>query len=215
MMKDLLKLPPPTTVGIYAKLREVHLVIMAKAKTERLASRAIASLEKKIRARLKNYIFGYDDETLESAVGARLIAGKKTIAVAESCTGGLISSRLTDVSRSSKYFIRGAVPYSNDVKVKYVGVSADSLKKYGAVSRQVAAELARGIRSIMDVDIGLGVTGIAGPTGGTRKKPIGLVWVAIVTDKKRIAREFRFKGTRRDIKWQASQAALNLIRSNI
>lgn len=212
MVKDLLKLPPPTTVGIYAKLREVHLVIMAKAKSERLAARAIAGIEKKIRARLKSYIFGYDDETLESAVGKKLLALKKTIAVAESCSGGLISSRLTDVSGSSKYFIRGAVPYSNDVKVKYLGVSKDSLKKYGAVSGQVAVEMARGIRSIMGVDLGLGVTGIAGPTGGTAKKPVGLVYIALAQDRESVVKEFRFTGSRQDIKWQTSQAALNMIR---
>jgi nicotinamide-nucleotide amidase len=214
-VRDLLELPPPTTVGIYAKLREVHLVIMAKAATRKLALRSIAGIEKKIRRRLGGIIFGYDDDTLEGAVGAILIKKKMTIAVAESCTGGLISSRLTDVSGSSKYFIRGAVPYSNDVKVKYVGVSRDSLKKYGAVSRQVALELARGIRTVMDVDIGLGVTGIAGPDGGTAKKPVGLVYVALAKEGGSVVKEFRFSGSRQDVKWHSSQAALDMIRRNI
>ena len=214
-VKDLLRLPPPTTVGIYAKLREVHLVIMAKAANEKAANRAIAKVEGKIRARLGENIFGYDDDTLESSVGRKLITQKKTIAVAESCTGGLISSRLTDVSGSSKYFVRGAVPYSNEVKVKYIGVSPGTLKKYGAVSRQVALELARGIRTIMDVDIGLGATGIAGPTGGTSTKPVGLVYIALVTDTKRIVKEWRFKGSRQDIKFQASQAALDMLRMTV
>jgi nicotinamide-nucleotide amidase len=214
MVKDFLKLPPPTTIGIYAKLGQVDLAIMAKAKSEAAARREIAKVEKKVRVRLKDHIFGYDDDTLEGAVAAVLSKKKKTIAVAESCTGGLISSRLTDVSGSSKYFIRGAVPYANDVKVKYVGVSKDSLKKYGAVSRQVAVEMARGIRSIMGVDIGLGVTGIAGPTGGTKKKPVGLVYIALVTDTKRLVKECTFKGSRLDIKSQASQAALDMIRTN-
>jgi len=212
IVKDLLKLPPPTTVGIYAKLGQVELTIMAKAKTKRAAQVQIAKIEKRIYSRLKDYIFGYDDDTLEGAVGRRLIEKRKTIVVAESCTGGLVSSRLTDVSGSSKYFIRGAVPYSNEVKVKYVGVSAGTLKKYGAVSRQVAMEMARGIRSLMGVNIGLAVTGIAGPTGGTNKKPVGLVYIALITDTKRAVKEFRFAGSRADIKWQASQAALNMIR---
>lgn len=215
MVRDLLRLQPPTTVGIYAKLGQVELVIMAKAKTERAARAEIANVERKIRARLKDHIFGYDDDMLEGAAGGKLIGKKKTIAVAESCTGGLISSRLTDVSGSSKYFIRGAVPYANDVKVRYVGVSADTLKKYGAVSRQVALEMGRGIRSLMGVDVALAVTGIAGPTGGTRKKPVGLVYIALVTDTKRIVKECRFKGSRADIKWQASQAALDMVRRNI
>ncbi|MBN2453397.1 MAG: competence/damage-inducible protein A [Candidatus Omnitrophica bacterium] len=215
IVKDLLELTPPTTVGIYAKLREVHLVIMAKANTEKAASSAIAKVEKKIVLRLGKHIFGYDDETLEDIVGWKLIDKKLTIAVAESCTGGLISSRLTDASGSSKYFIMGAVPYANEVKIKHVGVSADTLKRYGAVSRQVALEMARGIRSIMGVDIAIAVTGIAGPTGGTPRKPVGLVYIALVAEKRRIVREFRFDGSRKDIKWQTSQAALDIIRLNV
>jgi nicotinamide-nucleotide amidase len=212
MMKDLLKLSPPTTVGIYAKLREVHLVIMAKAKSERLAERAIAAIEKKIRSRLKGYIFGCDDETLESAVGKRLLESKLTLAVAESCTGGLIANRITDVSGSSKYFKAGIVTYSNEAKESFLGVSSGTLKKYGAVSGPVAIEMAKGIKHYACADIGIGVTGIAGPMGGTATKPVGLVWIAIATDKKQSAKEFRFRGSRQDIKWQASQAALNMIR---
>jgi nicotinamide-nucleotide amidase len=215
IVKDLLELAPPTTVGIYAKLREVHLAIMAKAPTAASAGRAIAPIERRIRARLKGYIFGYDDDTLEGAVASLLIKGKKTIAVAESCTGGLISSRLTDTSGSSGYFIRGAVPYSNDVKVKYLGVSEDSLKRHGAVSAQVAVQMARNIRSLMVVDLGLGVTGIAGPTGGTGKKPVGLVYIALSSRRKETVREFRFRGSRQDVKWQTSQAALDMVRKEV
>lgn len=215
IIKDLLNLKPPTTVGIYAKLCEVDLVIMAKAQSNRQARRAISTIEKKIRSRLKDYIFGYDDETLEAAVGRILTSGKKTIAVAESCTGGLISTRLTDVSGSSKYFVRGAIPYSNEIKVRFVGVNERTLKRYGAVSRQVALEMARGIKRIAGVDIGLAVTGIAGPTGGTRIKPVGLVYLALATAKKSTAKEFRFRGSRQEIKFQASQAALDMIRKGV
>lgn len=211
-VKDLLQLEPPTTVGIYAKLGEVDLKIMTKTESRKAANRDIKTIENKIRSRLKEYIFGYDDETLEDAVGALLIMKKKKIAVAESCTGGLISHRLTNVSGSSKYFIRGAIPYANEVKVKYVGVSEESLKRYGAVSRQVALEMARGIRTLMKVDIGLSVTGIAGPTGGTKKKPVGLVYIALSLGKKNIVKEFRFKGSREEIKFRTSQAALDLVR---
>jgi nicotinamide-nucleotide amidase len=215
IVRDLLGLKPPTTVGIYAKLREVHLVIMAKAEDERSARPAIERIEKKVRERLGDYIFGYDDQTLEGVVASLLIRNKKTISVAESCTGGLISSRLTDTSGSSKYFIRGAVPYSNDVKIKYLGVSAGDLRRYGAVSRQVALQMAANIRSLMGVDIGIGVTGIAGPTGGTRRKPVGLVYIAIAHGGKNLVKEFRFRGSRQDVKWQTSQAALDIIRRNI
>jgi len=215
MVKDLLNLKPPTTVGIYAKLKEVDLKIMAKAKDEKTAGRAIRKVEKKIRSRLKGYIFGCDDERLEDAVAGILAEKKQTIAVAESCTGGLLSNRLTDVSGSSKYFLMGLVAYSNPVKIDGLGVNEKTLKKYGAVSRQVALEMAKGIRVVAGSDIGLGITGIAGPTGGTRSKPVGLVYIALVINKRQVVKEFHFKGSRSEIKFQTSQAALDLIRKNL
>jgi len=215
-VKDLLELKPPTTVGIYAKLGQVELKIMSKAKNEKLALAAIGKIEKKIRAKLNNFIFGCDNETLEGAVGKILTTKRQTIAVAESCTGGLLSSRITDVSGSSKYFIMGLVAYSNPVKIAGSGVDIKIIMKYGAVSQQVARQMAKGIRTLVGADIGLAITGIAGPTGGTKRKPVGLVYIAL--DKKGrtpLVKEFRFKGSREEIKFQASQAALDLIRKNI
>lgn len=214
IVNDLLKLPPPTTVGIYAKLREVHLVIMAKAKSPGRARRAIAMIEKKISARLKSYIFGYDDDTLESAAGEVLKTKRLTLSVAESCTGGLVSKRLTDADGSSEYFMTGIVTYSNESKENFLGVPGALIKKYGAVSRQVSEEMALGIKHFACTDIGIGITGIAGPGGGSRRHPVGLAYIAFVTDRKRIVREFRFKGSRQDIRWQVSQAALDMIRLN-
>ncbi|MBI4974911.1 MAG: nicotinamide-nucleotide amidohydrolase family protein [Candidatus Omnitrophica bacterium] len=163
----------------------------------------------------KGKICGYDDETFEGAVGKILTKKRLTIAVAESCTGGLLADRLTDISGSSKYFMSGVIAYSDESKANMLGVFPDSIKRYGAVSKQVALEMAKGIKHFACVDIGLSITGIAGPTGGTKAKPVGLVYVAFVTDKKRIVREFRFKGSRQEIKFQASQAALDIIRYNI
>lgn len=214
IVKDLLKLPPPTTVGIYAKLREVHLVIMAKAKSPRRARLAIAIIEKKILARLKSHVFGYDDGTLESAVGEILKAKRLTLSVAESCTGGLITKRLTDISGSSKFFMTGIVTYSDESKENFLGVPDALIKKHGVVSRQVCKEMALGIKHFACTDIGIGITGIAGPAGGSARKPVGLVYIALATDRKRIVGEFRFKGSRQDIRWQASQAALDMIRLN-
>jgi len=214
-VKDLLAIKPPITVGIYAKLGEVDLKIMAKADDEKAADRNIRKIEAIIRKRLKGYIFGCDDETLEGAVGKLLIKNKKTLAVAESCTGGLISSRITDSPGSSKYFIDGVVSYSNESKENLLGVKRATLKRYGAVSKGVALEMAMGVRHYSCVDIGLAVTGITGPIGATRSKPIGLVHIALVSGKRRISKEFRFRGTRWEIKFQASQAALNLLRKNL
>ena len=149
---------------------------------------------------------------IEAEVGKILRKRKMTMAVAESCTGGLISSRITDSSGSSDYFIMGIVAYSNQIKEKILGVSHGVLQKHGAVSEQVALEMAKGARLLADTDIGIGVTGITGPTGGTKSKPVGLVYVALVTSGKKFVKEFKFKGSREEIKFQASQVALDLVR---
>jgi nicotinamide-nucleotide amidase len=148
---------------------------------------------------------------IEIAVGKILRKSKMTMAVAESCTGGLISNRITDVSGSSSYFKMGMVAYSNEIKKNILGVSPILLQKYGAVSKEVALEMAKGVRFVANTDMGIGVTGIAGPSGGTKKKPVGLVYIALVTGKKHTVKEFRFKGSRKGIKSQAAQAALDLI----
>ncbi len=215
MVKGLLELKPPLTVGIYAKLGQVELKIMSKAGDEKTAAAAIGRIEKKIRSKLNDSIFGCDDETLEGAVGKILTERKLTIAVAESCTGGLLCNRLTDVNGSSKYMIMGLVAYSNTAKENVLGVSKETLKNYGAVSREVALEMAQRIKLLGGTDIAVGITGIAGPAGGTKSKPVGLVYVAIAADKKKVVKEFRFKGSREEIKLQASQAVLDLVRKSL
>jgi len=215
IVRDLLKMPPPTTVGIYAKLREVHLVIMAKARSPRQCRRAISPIEKEIVSRLRNNIFGYDGDTLESIVGMMLLKKKLTISVAESCTGGLLSKRFTDVNGSSRYFMTGIVTYSNESKSSFLGVKRADIVRFGAVSNEVASQMASGIKYFACTDIGIGITGVAGPAGGSLRKPIGLVYIAIKTSKKCIAKEFRFSGSREDVRHQASQAALDMVRVNI
>lgn len=150
----------------------------------------------------------------EAAIGQILRTKHKSIAVAESCTGGTISNRITDISGSSDYFILGIVAYSNGAKESLLGVSGKLIRKYGSVSKEVAHEMALGIRRAAAADIGVGVTGIAGPKGGTSSKPVGLVYIAFVSDEKHIVKEFHFKGSRHKIKLQASQAALDLVRRN-
>lgn len=213
--KDILSLKPPTTVGIYAKLGEVDLKIMSKADNEAKALKAIRPIEKKIHSRFKDYIFGYDADTLEGAVGAILTKKKKTLAVAESCTGGLISNRITNISGSSKYFLGGVIAYSNELKENILGVSRQFIRKYGAVSKEVALDMAKGVRFLTRADIGVAVTGIAGPGGGTKAKPVGLVYVALTLGKKVIVKELRLRGAREDIKFKTSQIALNMLRLNV
>ena len=143
---------------------------------------------------------------------ATLLKNKKlTISTAESCTGGLIANSLTNISGSSDYFDRGIVSYSNGSKIELLEISEDMLKKYGAVSEQVAKAMAEGIRKISNVDIGLSTTGIAGPTGGTKEKPVGLVYIAIATSKNTEIKKFIFSGDRMQNKEDTCNAALEII----
>ncbi|MBL7156717.1 MAG: competence/damage-inducible protein A [Candidatus Omnitrophica bacterium] len=213
-VKDLLSMGPETTVGIYAHLGEVDLKITSKAKSEKSANRDIKKVEKTIRKRLGKYIYGTDTETLEYALGTMLEKKKKTLAIAESCTGGLIANRITNISGSSKYFKMGVVAYSNKSKINLLGVSDAKIKKSGAVSGGVALDMAKGIKNLSKSDIAIGITGIAGPKGKAKKKPIGLVYIALISDKVKVVKEYRFKGTREEIKLQSSIAALDLARQH-
>jgi len=155
-----------------------------------------------------------NDVVAPDSLGQRLgdVLSRKglTIAVAESCTGGLISHRITNVPGSSRYFLMGTVAYSNDVKVQRLAVDEALLEMFGAVSREVAVAMARGVMSAAQSDIGVGVTGIAGPAGGTPEKPIGLVFVAAVTDRDERVERHVFAGDRAAVKRQSADAALAL-----
>ena len=166
-----------------------------------------------VRSRLSDWLFAEGCDTMEAVVGRELATRGLMLAVAESCTGGLIGHRLTQVAGSSAYVDRGAVCYSNRAKTEMLGVPAKLIARHGAVSQEVAAAMACGIRERANVSVGLSVTGIAGPGGGTEIKPVGLVYVGLDDGTGRpIAREFRFHGDRNVIKQRSSQAALDVLR---
>ena len=167
---------------------------------------------KRIRLILGSHIYAEGDITLEERVGQLLIGRKQTLALAESCTGGLISRRITSIAGSSAYYLGGATSYANDVKIKLLGVRPATLEKHGAVSQETALEMSRGIRERIGADFGLSVTGIAGPSGGTPEKPVGTVWISIAQAKNHEARLFQFHGDRERIIRGTSQAALNWLR---
>jgi nicotinamide-nucleotide amidase len=167
------------TVAPLAGQGKVRLRITTRAATESEAQEKIAPVEKEVIARLSEYYFGEDDETLEGAVGRLLEERGATLALAESCTGGLLAKRLTDMPGSSAYFIEGLVTYSNESKERLLGVPHDLIVEHGAVSEPVARAMAEGARTVSGADYGLSVTGIAGPDGGTEEKPVGLVFVGI------------------------------------
>lgn len=158
------------------------------------------------------HVFSIDGQTMEEVVGQQFRDRELTIALAESCTGGLIAHRLTQVPGSSEYVDRGVVCYSDRAKIELLGVSESLLKKCGAVSAQVAKAMARGIRTRSNADVGLSVTGIAGPGGGTVHKPVGLVYVGLATAAESYTKEFRFHGEREAIKLRSSQGALDILR---
>ena len=167
---------------------------------------------KRIRLILGSHIYAQGDTTLEQRVGQLLSERHRTLALAESCTGGLISHRITGIAGSSAYYLGGVTSYANDVKVKLLGVTPATLEKYGAVSQETALEMSDGIRERIGADFGLSVTGIAGPSGGTPEKPVGTVWISIAQAKNHEAKLFQFHGDRERIILGTSQAALNWLR---
>lgn len=154
---------------------------------------------------------GEGEEILEKQIGDVLRGKKFSIAVAESCTGGLISHRITNIPGSSDYFDRGVIVYSNTSKTQMLGVPKLIIESFGAVSYETAKAMAEGVKKVGGSDLGLAVTGIAGPKGGTPSKPVGLVFIGLASHKPTIVREFRFSGTREEIKYQASEEALKLM----
>ena len=203
------------TVAPLASLGEVHLRITAKAANVREADAMIDEMDEKLVSVLGGYIFGRDDETLEKVVVKSLIQRKLTLAIAESCTGGLIANRITDVPGSSAAFLMGIVSYSNEAKKDILGVAEQLLIDKGAVSEEVARAMAEGVRRTAGSDIGISVTGIAGPGGGTPQKPVGLVYIALSTEKGTVASRQQFSGSRVDIKLRTSQTALDMLRTSL
>ena len=165
--------------------------------------------------RLGNYVYAEDWETLEDAVGRLLIERGLTLATAESCTGGLLGNRITNVAGSSEYYLGGIVSYSDAAKMNLLGVSQETLKEFGAVSEETAHEMAAGARRVLQSDVGVSITGIAGPTGGTEDKPVGLVYIAVDVAGDVAVRKFVFSEDRRYNKELSAQAALNLVRMSM
>jgi nicotinamide-nucleotide amidase len=202
----------PISTTILAVLGQIELHLTAAADNRAAADAALDAAVVALQDVLGASVFSVDGRNLEVVVGDLLRQGKLTIAVAESCTGGLLASRLTDVPGSSDYVERGVVCYSNRAKTELVGVPEAMIREHGAVSEPVAQAMAAGIRSRAGTSIGIGITGIAGPGGGTPEKPVGTVAVAVIGDEEARVRTFQFLGGRDMVKFQATQSALNMTR---
>lgn len=214
-LKDLILSQTDPTMALYAKPFEVELRITTKKESEECAKSLLQSMENRIRERLGEYIYGVDRQLLEEVVIGLLAEKKLKVSVAESCTGGLICNKLTNVPGASEVFDRGFIVYSNEAKMKLLGVPEQVLKEHGAVSSQTARYMAHGALSNSLADIALSVTGIAGPGGGSETKPVGLVYIGIATKDYSESFEFRFSGDRLRIKEMTSKAALNILRKKI
>ncbi|HEV2860652.1 MAG TPA: competence/damage-inducible protein A [Pyrinomonadaceae bacterium] len=204
---------PQTTILFNRSEIEIHLT--SQGKTEAEAELLLDGLAGQIEERLGDAVFAFRGETMEEVVGLRLAVSGFTVAVAESCTGGLIAQRLTEVPGSSSYFMEAVVTYSNEAKTRLLGVPAELIEARGAVSAEVAEAMAEGVKRRAGTDFGLSVTGIAGPGGGTEEKPVGLVYIALSDDAHTEHRRIMLPGDRHLIRWRASQAALDLLRRRL
>lgn len=209
-----LKYQNPSTTILF-KDGQIELHLTAQARNEAEAEKLLDELAGQLDEVLGEYIFSRRNETLEQVAGELLKLRGYTLATAESCTGGLLAGRITDVPGSSEYFLEGVVSYSNEAKIDLLGVPKELIEKRGAVSEEVANAMAAGIRKRAGSTFGIGVTGIAGPGGGSAEKPIGLVYIALADDTQATARKFIFPGDRQFIRTLSVNAALDIIRRRI
>jgi nicotinamide-nucleotide amidase len=192
----------------------VDLRVTAKGLPRERAEKLVGEAIVKLRGRVGPYAYGQDDADLAAVVLEKCRAAHSTIAVAESCTGGMLGERLTSIPGSSDVFLGGVIAYHNEVKRNLLGVRDEDLTRYGAVSEQVALQMATGVRERLGADVGVSVTGIAGPGGGTPEKPIGLMWIAVHASEVK-ARRFHVGGDRAEIRQRAAQAALEMVRRSL
>jgi len=213
MIKDIIENQTNPTIAPYAKLNELTFRITASAKTEKDAHELMEPIVSELYKRFGDNIYGEGNHlSLAEVVIKRLVEKNMTIAVAESCTGGMLAAALVDIAGSSEALLEGFVTYSNEAKVKRLGVSQDTLDNHGAVSAECASEMALGVARESGADVGIAITGIAGPGGATKDKPVGLVYIAICIDGKVDVKEFKYTGNRQRIRGRAVMASLDMIR---
>jgi nicotinamide-nucleotide amidase len=206
---------PDIQTTILAGAGDIQFNLFTRADSMEAAEARVDELAGKIEDELEDALYSSKGESLEQIVGYYLQMRNATLAAAESCTGGLVAERITSISGSSRYFLGGAVVYSNELKIEFAGVPADLIAKHGAVSAEVAIAMAEGIRRRCKATLGVGITGVAGPTGGTPEKPVGLVYHALSGERGTEVVEKKFPGDRKRVRWFASQQALDMVRRKL
>lgn len=214
-IKDLIENQTNPTIAPYAKEGEIALRITARYSKDNTSGDIIEPVEEEIRKRLGVKVYSSDNKGLDEVAAEMLLETNTSIAIAESCTGGLISARLTEIPGISRVFNRGIISYSNQSKIENLHVKKKTLERYGAVSRETAIEMAKGIRKISGTDLGLSVTGIAGPDGGSPEKPVGLVYIALDYSKSADCRELKLWGSRNRIRNVTALYAFDMIRRGL
>ncbi|MBA7543859.1 putative competence-damage inducible protein [subsurface metagenome] len=212
LIRDYMNKQTDFTFGIYANPEDIQVQVTTQAPTEKEVEKLLQSSVNQLTKMLGNYVFGNDEETIEEVVGNLLRTKKLKVAVAESCTGGMLGEMITRIPGSSEYFQGGVISYNAKVKEGLLKVPTEVLKKYGEVSEQVARLMAEGVRINCHSDIGISITGIAGPGGATEKKKVGLVYMALTDDEKTITQKHQLFGSRQLIRLRASRRALNMLR---
>ncbi|ARC83378.1 hypothetical protein U732_2292 [Clostridium argentinense CDC 2741] len=215
MLSDIIDNQTNPTVAPYAKDGEVTFRITAKSHSEEEGYELIKPIEEKVRKILGDRVYGEGETSLEEVLAEMLVKNNLTIATAESCTGGMIAAKLINYSGISSSFLEGAVTYSNESKIRRLGVNKNTLETYGAVSSETAEEMVSGITKTSGADIGISITGIAGPSGGTEEKPIGLVYIGLSIKGEIIIKKLNLAGNRQKIRERATNIALNLLRREL
>lgn len=215
ILHDMMAESKNPTIAPYAKTSECFARVTAKADTPEACEKLLDPVVEKICGLLGEDVYGVDVDSLEQVVGDGLRARGLMLAVAESCTGGLLSKRITDVPGCSDYYLGGVCSYANEVKMKVLGVQKETLDTVGAVSPEVAEQMAEGVARALGADVGVGITGVAGPGGGTDDKPVGLVYISVWHNGQHFTRKMKAANGRDRIRMQAASTALDLIRRNI
>lgn len=215
MIKDILENQTNPTVAPYAKDGEVTFRITAKAESETEANELIKPIENNIRNVFKENVYGVGDTTIEEVVSKMLVENNITIATAESCTGGMLAAKLIDYPGISSVFLEGAVTYTNEAKMKRLGVEEETLNIHTAVSEETAKEMAYGVARVSGADIGLSTTGIAGPGGGSEDKPVGLVYVGVCINGETKVKKLNLSGNRQQIREKATKSLLDFLRREL
>ncbi|CAM2869949.1 competence/damage-inducible protein A [Hathewaya histolytica] len=215
MISDIIENQTNPTIAPYAKEGEMIFRITAKATNEEKARELIVPMEKAVRDVLGDNIYGEGETSIEEVVSKLLLDRQLTLAIAESCTGGMVASKIAECAGISKVFKEGLVTYTEEAKEKRLGVKRETLDKYGVVSAEVAKEMAEGVAKTSGTDIGISTTGVAGPGGGSEEKPVGLVYIAIYYRSKCISKELNLNGNRNVIRNRASMALLDFLRREL